>query len=248
MLSLVNKMSKPSLLLLPGLLCDAAVWKDQIHLLTAQADCHVPDYGSLDSLTAMAEHALATAPSECFSLAGHSMGGRVALEMVRLAPHRVQRLALLDTGYQPLPVGAAGEREKAGRLVLLEQSRTAGMRAMGAAWARGMVHATRLATPVFDVILAMIERSTPAIFEAQIRALLGRPDATKGLERIAVPTLVLCGRDDQWSPLARHEQMATMIPGARLQVIEESGHMTTMEQPDVVTGALANWLAGPTRC
>ncbi len=238
-------MPKPTLLLLPGLLCDAAVWKDQVRAMGARFDCHVAGYGSQDSLTAMAAHALATVPAERFSLAGHSMGGRVALEIVRLAPQRVERLALLDTGYQPLIAGSAGEQEKAGRMALLQQSRSAGMRAMGVAWARGMVHASRLGTPVFEDILDMIERRTPEIFEAQIRALLNRPDGTEVLRRIAVPTLVLCGRDDQWSSLARHEQMLALIRGARLRVIEDSGHMTTMEQPDAVTESLEQWLAEP---
>ena len=235
--------SRPNLLLLPGLLCDATVWKDQLRLLGARADCHVPDYGSLDSLGAMAQLALDALPPGPFSLAGHSMGGRVALEVLRLAPRRVLRLALLDTGYEGLAGGAGGEQEKAGRFKLLAQARTGGMRVMGSAWARGMVHASRLDTPLFDEILDMIERQTPVMFEAQITALLGRPDATQLLGRIAVPTLVLCGRDDQWSPLARHEQMAALIPGSRLNVVEDSGHMVTMEQPDAVGKALAQWLS-----
>jgi pimeloyl-ACP methyl ester carboxylesterase len=235
-------MRRANLLLLPGLLCDSTVWRDQIRGLGSHADCHVPDYGSRDSLTAMAHHVLASAPGGSFALAGHSMGGRVALEVVRLAPHRVERIALLDTGYQRLPTGAAGEQEKAGRMALLEQARAAGMRVMGQAWARGMVHATRLGTPVFDEILDMIERRTPAIFAAQIEALLHRPDATSVLKGLAGPTLVACGRDDQWSPLARHRQMAALIPGARLAVIEDSGHMTTMEQPEAVTRLLLQWL------
>ena len=240
-------MSKPSLLLLPGLLCDIAVWNDPIRLLKAQVDCHVPDYGLRASLTAMAHHVLSSAPAEHFSLAGHSIGGRVALEVMRLAPHRVERIALLDTGYQPLPAGAAGDQESALRMALLERARTAGMRVMGQAWARGMVHDTRLGTPVFDAILDMIERRTPAIFEAQIRALLTRPDATPVLESLVVPTLLVCGRDDQWSPLARHRQMAALIPRARLEVIEDCGHMTTMERPEAVTHLLAQWLAESSR-
>ncbi len=234
-------MSRPTLLLLPGLLCDVGVWRDQIRGLDSHADCRVPDFGSLASLTAMAQHVLASAPAGRFALAGHSMGGRVALEVVRLAPDRVERIALLDTGYQPLPTGAAGDQERAGRMALLEQAREAGMRVMGQAWARGMVHASRLGTPLFDDILDMIERRTPAIFKAQIAALLNRPDATSVLEGLAVPTLVACGRDDQWSPLARHQQMAELIPGARLSVVENSGHMTTMEQPEAVTRLLLQW-------
>ena len=239
------KMFKPTLLLLPGLLCDAAVWKDQVQALQGRVDCHLPDYGSCDGIAAMAERVLASAPAQRFSLAGHSMGGRVALEVLRLAPQRVERLALLDTGYQALADGDTGEREKAGRMALLERARTDGMRAMGRDWARGMVHASRLGSALFEDILDMIERRTPAIFEAQIHALLHRPDATALLGQIAVPTLVICGRDDQWSPLARHEQMVALIPGAQLKIVEDSGHMTTMEQPEAVSDALAEWLAEP---
>ncbi|MEO8122296.1 MAG: alpha/beta fold hydrolase, partial [Rhodoferax sp.] len=93
---------KPTLMLLSGLMCDAAVWAPQCAALQAQAQCVVPDYGLRDSLAAMAQQVLAEAPTERFSLAGHSMGGRVALEVLRLAPQRVERLALLDTGTQPL--------------------------------------------------------------------------------------------------------------------------------------------------
>ena len=243
----VFKMFKPALLMLPGLLCDAAVWKDQVLALQGRVDCHVPDYGWCDGIAAMAEQVLASAPAQRFSLAGHSMGGRVALEVLRLAPKRVERLALLDTGYQALADGDAGEREKDGRMALLERARTGGMRAMGRDWARGMVHVSRLGSVLFEDILDMIERRTPAIFEAQIHALLHRPDATALLGRIAVPTLVLCGRDDQWSPLARHEQMAALMPRAQLKIVEDSGHMTTMEQPEAVSDALAEWLAGPER-
>lgn len=241
----MNVTPKPLVLLLPGLLCDAAVWQDQIRLLEGRFECRVPDFGSCNTITAMAELALASATDAAFWLVGHSMGGRVALEVLRLAPRRVQRLALLDTGYQALAGGAAGEREKAGRFALLEQARRDGMRSMGTAWARGMVHPMQCETPLFETILDMIERRTPAIFEAQNAALLSRPDATPVLRSIQVATLVLCGRDDQWSPLARHEEIARLVPQARLRVIDECGHMATMEQPAAVNAALSEWLSGP---
>ncbi|MDX3904584.1 MAG: alpha/beta hydrolase [Pigmentiphaga sp.] len=234
--------SNPPLVLLPGLLCDRAVWEDQCARFGSQYECQVPDYGLIDSITGMAEHVLRHAPADTFSLAGHSMGGRVALEVVRLAPQRVLRLALLDTGYQALAPGPAGESERAGRLALLQTAREQGMREMGRIWARGMVHPDRVEGPLFESILDMLERRTPDIFAAQIRALLARPDATPHLARIACPTLVLCGRQDTWSPLSRHEALAAEIPGARLAAIEESGHMTTMEQPDAVNEAFEQWL------
>lgn len=233
-------MLSTTLMLLPGLMCDAAVWAPQVQALPAR--CVVPAWGLRDSLTAMAQQVLDEAPTEHFSLAGHSMGGRVALEVVRLAPQRVQRVALLDTGVQPLAAGAAGEKERAGRLALLEIARTHGMRAMGETWARGMVHPGRLGTPLFESILDMLGRSNPAQFAAQIRALLTRRDAAPQLPAIACPTLVLCGRDDAWSPPAQHEAMHAAIPGATLSIIEHCGHMCTLEQPQAVSEALARWL------
>lgn len=235
-------MTKPALLLLPGLLCDASNWAAQCTALAAFADCRVPVYHTLNSIEAMAAHVLATAPAERFALAGHSMGGRVALEVVRQAPERVERLALLDTGFQGLAEGEAGGMERAGRYQLLELARTQGMRAMGQQWARGMVHPKHLDTPVFEAILQMISRQTPDMFASQIQALLTRPDATTLLRQIRCPTLLLCGREDLWSPLARHEVMQQAISRARLKVIEMSGHMTTLEQPKLVSSALATWL------
>jgi pimeloyl-ACP methyl ester carboxylesterase len=130
-------------------------------------------------------------------------------------------------------------------MALLALARERGMREMGRRWARGMVHPARLDTPLFDDVLDMIERKTPAIFEAQIQALLGRPDARDVLRAAACPTLLLCGRQDAWSPLARHEAMQALQPRARLVVVEDAGHMSTMEQPQAVARALAGWLAQP---
>lgn len=230
----------PTLMLLPGLMCDAAVWAPQVAAL--QAQCVVPAWGLCDSLTAMAQQVLEEAPTERFSVAGHSMGGRVALEVMRLAPQRVERLALLDTGTQPLAAGEAGEKERAGRMALLAQARTQGMRAMGRQWARGMVHPSQLDTPLFESILDMIERSNPEQFAAQINALLTRPDAGALLPTIQCPTLVLCGREDGWSPPAQHEVMRNAITGAELCIIEHCGHMCSMEQPQAINNALAAWL------
>lgn len=232
----------PTLILLPGLMCDAAVWAPQCAALQAQAQCVVPAYGLCDSLSAMAQQVLSQAPCERFSLAGHSMGGRVALEVLRLAPQRVARLALLDTGAQPLPAGADGERERVGRLALLSQARRQGMRVMGSQWARAMVHPDQRDTPLFDAVLDMLERSSADQFAAQINALLTRPDASALLPTISCPTLVLCGREDSWSPPAQHERMRDAIANAELCVIERCGHMSTLEQPQAVNDALAAWL------
>ena len=116
---------------------------------------------------------------------------------------------------------------------------------MAREWAQGMVHPSRLGTPVFEAVLDMFERSSAEAFAAQIEALLARHDATALLATIDVPTLVLCGREDAWSPPSRHEFMHRHIAGSRLVVIEQCGHMSTMEQPAAVNAALADWLGGP---
>jgi pimeloyl-ACP methyl ester carboxylesterase len=233
--------SRPALLLLPGLLCDRDVWAGQIAALDG-AVCIVPQYHDLDSIVAMAQRVLDEAPPR-FALAGHSMGGRVALEVVRAAPERISHLALLDTGYEARKAGEPGEQEARQRRHLVELARSLGMRAMGAEWVRGMVHPARLADDaLIGRVLAMIERHTPEGHSAQIRALLERPDASDVLPQIRCPTLIACGREDAWSPLARHQVMAALIPNSRLVAIERCGHMSTMEQPAAVTAAMRDWL------
>lgn len=234
-------MTRPCVVLLPGLLCDDAVWSAQCEALSF-ADCVVPSYRELSSIEDMARSVLLATPAQCFSLAGHSMGGRVALEMVRQAPERIARLALLDTGMDPIAPGETGEQERKKRMALLRKAQEMGMRQMGQEWARGMVHPSYLDTPLFSMILDMIERQTPAIFESQINALLVRPDARGVLGSAHCPTLLVCGRQDAWSPLARHEEMQSICPSSRLVVIEDSGHMSTMEQPATVSRALIEWM------
>lgn len=230
-----------TLILLPGLVCDAAVWAP-VQARLGGLRCIVPTYGTLDSVDAMARSVLETAPEGPLAVAGHSMGGRVALEMARRAPHRISRIALLDTGYQALPPGPAGAAEQEGRLALLGLARAQGMAAMGRQWARGMVHPARLDGTLFNEVVAMVARHTPEVFEAQIRALLARPDATAVLRGLRCPTLLLCGREDAWSPLARHQDMQALAPGSSLVVVDDCGHMSPMEQPAAVGEALRRWL------
>ena len=212
-------------------------------MLVGSRPVAIADYGARDSLAAMAEGALAAAPPR-FAVAGHSMGGRVAMEMLRVAPDRIAGVALLDTATHPRKTGEAGEREARERHALLELARAEGMRAMAKRWAEPMVHPARLAdAELMEAIHAMVARKTPEIHAAQIRALLGRPDAAPLLARVACPTLVLCGREDAWAPLAGHAVIASAIPDATLAVIDECGHMAPMERPAAVAAAFRAWLA-----
>jgi len=234
--------SVESLVLVPGLTCDEAVWRHQASVLGRHFDVHITSHGGSDSLDRMAKDVLATAPDR-FALAGHSMGGRVALEVMALAPERVTRLALLDTGFEALPDGEAGAREKAKRGRLVQIARSEGMLAMGKEWAVGMVHPARLTdVALMDDIHQMIARCPLYRFEAQIRALLARPDRGELLRTIRVPTLVLCGRDDAWSPLRQHVEMAQRIEHSVLVDVPDCGHMCTMERPQAITQALRQWL------
>lgn len=242
-------MSPTPLLLVPGLMCDHTVWEPLLPMLSQHAQAHIVEHGDANSLTRMAERLLAQAP-EKFALAGHSMGGRVALEVLRLAPQRVLRVALLDTGYLARLAGTAGEEEARKRQDLLEMARARGIRAMAQIWAQGMVHPVRLDdVKLIGDILDMFERKTVDIFAHQILALLDRPDATPVLQRINVPTLVLCGREDSWAPVSQHEKIAALIPDgyAMLRIIEQCGHMSTMEQPEAAAEALCHWLATPSQ-
>lgn len=230
------------LLLLPGLICDQTVWQQQIDTLSDIAVCTCADYGSLDSIPAMAEAVLRLAP-ERFSIAGHSMGGRVALELYRLAPHRVERIALFNTGSSARPAGAAGEEEarKRGHLVALAQ--TQGMRAMLREWLPPMIDSRRINDRVLvNAIIEMMSRKTPEIFAAQVRALLARPDAGAVLEQIRCPALLLTGREDGWSTPAQHAAMAAKIAGSQIVIVPDCGHMSMLERPAEVSAALRAWL------
>jgi pimeloyl-ACP methyl ester carboxylesterase len=230
-------MTASALLLLPGLLCDRAVWAPQIAAFGGGWDAVVPDFFGYDSFEAMAEAALAAAPPR-FALAGYSMGGRVALEVLRRAPDRVERLALLSAGVHPVRPQEAGLRRM--EMALAERS---GMRALVRRWLPPMLHPRhRGDTALVATIEAMWCRATPSIFAAQVHAALHRRDLRPMLAAIACPTLVLCGAEDTWSPPAQHERIAAAIAGARLVVIPESGHMVTLEAPERVNAALRIWL------
>jgi pimeloyl-ACP methyl ester carboxylesterase len=214
------------------------VWSDVPRRLADVADVHVVSFGGLSSIGAMAESVLSVAPSR-FAVAGHSMGGRVALEIWRRAPDRVTALGLLNTGVHPT---REAECESRGALVRL--ARAHGMAALAAEWLPPMMGASpERVAQLMPTLTAMVERSTPESFAGQTEALLQRPDARPVLPTIDVPTLLLSGTNDTWSSLSQHADMQRSVPHATLVEIAGAGHMSPIERPDAVARALRGWLA-----
>jgi len=228
---------KQPLLLLSGLLCDETVWADIPERLADIAEVEILSFGGFSSITAMAEHVLTVAP-ERFALAGHSMGGRVALETVRTGRSRIAGLALLNTGVHTV---RDGEPQSRGRLLRLAYEK--GMSVLAAEWLPPMMAGGARSVELMPRLTAMIERSTPDVYAGQVNALLNRPDALPVLPRIDVPTLLLSGSEDTWSPVSQHETMRRRIPHATLFEIHGAGHMAPFERPDAVAVALREWLA-----
>ena len=228
---------------MPGFLCDQTVWKQQIAGLSDVAEPMCIEWRpEHNSILAMAEAVLESAPEQ-FALAGHSMGGRVAFQVYRLAPARVTKLAVFNTGADARPAGAAGEDEERKRRELLAIARSQGMRGMAVEWLKGMLPKYRQDdTTLVEEIVAMFERKSADLLEIQMLALLGRPHATPLLRMIRCPALVLTGFDDAWSPPGRHLEMAQAIENSQLVVVPKCGHMSMMERPDEVTAAMREWL------
>ncbi|MEO3430009.1 alpha/beta fold hydrolase [Pelagibius sp. CAU 1746] len=228
---------KVPLALLPGLLCDAALWQPQVAALSDIADCRVADLTTQDTIEAMAESVLAAMP-ERFALAGLSMGGYVALEVVARAPERVTRLALLDTRAQ-----ADAPEESKRRRGLIELAEKGQFKGVTPRLLPLFIHEERLGDPALTgTVTRMAQHVGKEAFIRQQRAIMGRRDQTAALVKIHVPTLVLCGREDALTPLADHKAMAAGIAGARLAVIEDCGHLATLERPEAVNGELRRWL------
>jgi pimeloyl-ACP methyl ester carboxylesterase len=231
-------MQPMTLLLLPGLLCDGRLWRDQVAALAPLARAVVADLTQDDRVEAMAARALASVEGR-FALAGLSMGGYVALEVMRQAPERVERLCLLDTSAR-----ADTPEQTRRRRGLLSLARTGQFRGVTPRLLPQLIHASRLGTPLAEEVMEMAERIGKDAFLRQQEAIMHRPDSRPDLARIAVPTLVGVGSEDALTPPALAQEMAALIPGARLRHFADAGHLPTMETPEAVNAALAAWLVG----
>jgi pimeloyl-ACP methyl ester carboxylesterase len=226
-----------TLVLIPGLACTSRLFEPQVAALGSERPILVADHTQDDSIPAIAARILREAP-ERFAVAGLSMGGYIALEVMRQAPERVARLALLDTSARPDSVEASQDRE---RLIALAQAgRFEDIHSK--LWPR-LVHPERQADQdLQDVVLGMMRETGADTYIRQQRAIMARVDSRPNLSGIEVPTLVLVGEGDAITPPQIAREMAEMVEWASLVVVPESGHLSTLEQPERVTQALRLWL------
>ncbi|MGV8853211.1 MAG: alpha/beta fold hydrolase [Devosia sp.] len=224
------------LLLLPGLGCDALVWRDVLARLEGVA-ATVADLSQDDTIAAMARRTLAAAPPR-FSLAGHSMGGYVCLEIMRQAPERVERLALLDSAAAPdTPERSVGRRAaiaaaQGGKFALVAEAALP-----------GLVTANNVKGPIGRELREMMIRVGQQTFERQQHAIISRPDSRPDLAGFDLPVLVGVGEFDTLIPPAMSEEMAAAIAGAVLAVFADAAHSAPMENPGAVAAAMQRWLA-----
>ena len=221
-------------------MCDARLFAPQIAAFSADRAVLVPPLPGANTIAGMAYSVLHCAPPQ-FALAGLSMGGIVAMEILRRAPERVTRVALMDTnplaetpqsaaGYEPLIVGArAGRFEDMMRMILKPEHLAPGPQRL----------------QVMAQVAEMGRAMGPDVFIRQCRALQRRKDQQATLRRIKMPALVLCGEHDGLTPVKRHTFMAELIPYARLEIVPDAGHLPTLEQPEVVTAILRHWMTQP---
>lgn len=230
---------REDLLILPGLMCDAGMFAATLAAFS-QARAISDHYAGADTIGAMAEHVLASAPAR-FALIGHSMGARVALEVVARAPDRVTRLMIADTGVHRVREGEADSRH-----ALRDLGRREGFDRLVDAWLPPMVgEAARADAELMAVLRAMCLRAGQAVFEAQTEALLHRPDTGPVLQTLACPVAVVVGAEDQWSTVEQHRDIAARIAGATLHIIAAAGHMAPAEQPEDFNTLIREWLDVP---
>jgi len=219
-------------------LTDERLYAAQLAALGSRYDCRAFVFRDQDSLGPMADALLAGTP-EKFTLIGLSLGGYVAFEVIRRQLRRVQRLALLDTTAL-----ADTPARHAGRLADIAKVQQGGIEALIPELPGRWLLPAHAQRPELVELMGEMARSVGARGQAnQQRAMLGRPDSHRDLAKVTVPTLVMCGRQDPVTPVADHEAMAACVSGSRLEVVEDCGHLSAIEQPEQVTRVLGEWLA-----
>lgn len=225
------------LLLLPGLLCTARLWQAQIDALGDLADAHVADLARDDSVGAMAERALADAPPR-FALAALSMGGYVAFEILRRAPERVTRLALIATSARPDSPERAAQRRRG--IDAIGRGRFVGVTRQ---LLPSLVHPSHVDGPIGEIVQSMAAEVGADGYLRQQAAILDRQDSAPLLARIEVPTLIVVGEADRLTPPAEADAMHAGIAGSMLRTLDVCGHLPPLERADATSRLMRDWLA-----
>ena len=229
------------LVLIPGLVSDRQAWRDvEQELLNKGLKTTIADISKADSLTSMAQTILDQTDGPLIPV-GHSMGGRVAMEIARLAPERLEGLVLVATGAHPLAEGELPKRER-----VIELANTQGMQALCDQWLPPMMapDTCKSDSQLYRTLEQMVLDAGAEVHERQIRALIARPDARSVLESLSAPTLFVAGEYDGWSTPDQHRAMAALVGNAPVdvEVVAGAGHFLQAEQPIVFTQLLLNWL------
>ncbi len=220
------------------MMCDARLFAAQTAALSGRIAIHLAPIGGRDRIAALARDVLETAPPT-FALAGLSMGGIVAMEMLRQAPGRIERLALLDTN--PLAEAPDMRARRAPQIDAVQAGHL--HRVMRDEMKPNYLGPTRDRDAILALCMEMATDLGPEVFVRQSRALRDRPDQSDTLRAFTGPTLLLCGRQDRLCPVERHQLMQGLMPHAKLEIVEAAGHLTPLEAPAAVTAALEGWLA-----
>lgn len=223
--------------MLPGMMCDARMFQHQIAAFSAQRSICVASLTERDTVDGLAKDVLASAP-ERFALLGLSMGGIVAMEVIRQAPERITRLALLDTNPRAELTEVAANRNPQ-----MQSVREGNLRAVMRDEMKPNYLTDGPQKPkILELCMEMAEALGPDEFINQSLALQSRPDQQETLRNIKVPTLILCGEEDIPCPVERHQLMHTLIPHSTLEIIPNAGHLPVLEQPEATNNALEKWL------
>ncbi|HWV15594.1 MAG TPA: alpha/beta hydrolase [Cellvibrio sp.] len=231
-------MHKHNLLLLPALISDDRLWEQQIAALADIATITVADLSGANSITTLAATALQQAPAGPLAIAGLSMGGYVALEIMRQAPQRISALALLDTSARADTAEATNNRQKNMQLAQTDYNKV-----IDELIAK-LIHPSQLSDQrQINTVKAMAQSLGKDVFVRQQQAIIGRIDSRPFLKNISCPTLILCGRGDLITPVEIHEEMHSAISSSTLVVVEQCGHLSSLGQPQEVSDAMREWLA-----
>jgi pimeloyl-ACP methyl ester carboxylesterase len=231
---------RPRLVLIPGMLCDAALFASLVKALGDAIDCRIVDLKGLNSIEAMAARAIAASEGKPFIVAGLSMGGLAAMEVMRQNPACLKGVILMAIGQRGSTDGF-----RTMRLEQMERARKGELRHIVVDEMKLMFLGPRYQSDqaMIDQVIGMAMRAGVEAFIDQSEALMNRIDYTETLQGLTLPTLILCGSEDKLIPPKHHAAMAALMPGCKLVELPDTGHLLSMEAPNEVAGEITQFIA-----